>query len=165
MMADRLLAAFLHYFGRPRKIAPRCRAHAQPALGCRAAAELSLAFNRSARDRTLLFKWLLPLQGFTDQAMRMVEHYIDGARSIGDAPSFYSVLGREPADSLFTCNYCIEIGLHPRFRRGQALAKARSATSAVDPDGETTVSSHGSAPFRRDPKLAVCRIRGEVRFS
>ena len=32
---------------------------------------------------------------------------------------------------------------------------SRSATSAVDPDGEATVSSHGSAPFRRYPKLAV----------
>jgi hypothetical protein len=28
-------------------------------------------------------------------------------------------------------DYRIEIGLDPRFRRGQALAKARSATSAV----------------------------------
>src|ERR1700726_1817019 len=32
---------------------------------------------------------------------------------------------------------------------------SRSATPAVDPDGEATVSSHGSAPFRRYPKLAV----------
>ena len=29
---------------------------------------------------------------------------------------------------------------------------SRSATSAVDPDGEATVSSRGSAPFRRYPK-------------
>jgi hypothetical protein len=61
-------------------------------------------------------------------------------------------------------NYRIEIGLDPRFCRGQALAKARSATSAVDPDGEAIISSHGSAPFRRYPKLAVRGIRGDVRF-
>jgi hypothetical protein len=56
----------------------------------------------------------------------------------------------------------VEIGLDPRFRRGQALAKARSATSAVDPDGEATISSHGSAPFRRYPKLAVRDPRVEL---
>jgi hypothetical protein len=41
---------------------------------------------------------------------------------------------------------------------------SRSATSAVDPDGEATVSSHGSAPFRRYPKLAVRGIprQGQV---
>src|ERR1700730_18102639 len=55
-------------------------------------------------------------------------------------------------------------GVHGRIRQ-QALAKARSATSAVDPDGEATISSHGSAPFRRYPKLAVRGIRGDVRFS
>ena len=49
----------------------------------------------------------------------------------------------------------------PLSSQGQALAKARSATSAVDPDGEATVSSHGSAPFRRYPKLAVRGIRGD----
>ena len=53
----------------------------------------------------------------------------------------------------------------PLSSQGQALAKARSATSAVDPDGEATVSSRGSAPFRRYPKLAVRGIRGDVRFS
>ena len=42
--------------------------------------------------------------------------------------------------------------------------EVRVATSAVDPDGEATVSSHGSAPFRRYPKLAVRGIRGDVRF-
>src|ERR1700730_7949510 len=139
MMADRLLAAFLHYFGRPRKIAPRCRAHAQPALGCRAAAELSLAFNRSARDRTLLFKWLLPLQGFTDQAMRMVEHYIDGARSIGDAPSFYSVLGREPADSLFTCNF--EAAERFGQRRSTVVGTAGGQTTDGPLDRNGTMAS------------------------
>ena len=41
---------------------------------------------------------------------------------------------------------------------------SRSAKSAVDPDGEATVSSHGSAPFRRYPKLAVRGIprQGQV---
>ena len=53
----------------------------------------------------------------------------------------------------------------PLFKPGQALAKARSVTSAVDPDGEAIVSSHGSAPFRRYPKLAVRGIGGDVRFS
>jgi hypothetical protein len=42
----------------------------------------------------------------------------------------------------------------PGLNRGQAQRHA-----------DATVSSHGSAPFRRDPKLAVCGIRGEVRFS
>jgi hypothetical protein len=46
----------------------------------------------------------------------------------------------------------------PLSSQGQALAKARSATSAVDPDGEATVISHGSAPFRRYPKLAVAVV-------
>jgi hypothetical protein len=36
----------------------------------------------------------------------------------------------------------------PLSSQGQVLAKARSATPAVDPDGEATVSSHGSARLR-----------------
>ena len=59
----------------------------------------------------------------------------------------------------------VPLCLPPCSSQGQALAKARSATSAVDPDGDATVSSHGSAPFRRYPKLAVRGIRGDVRFS
>jgi hypothetical protein len=49
-------------------------------------------------------------------------------------------------------DYRIEIGLDPRFRRGQALAKARSATSAVDPDGEALPSAAmAQLPFGGTP--------------
>ena len=78
-------------------------------------------------------------------------------RERGRDPGIWAAAGF--VDHVFGAGKDMPLVPAPLSSQGQALAKARSATSAVNPDGEATVSSHGSAPFRRYPKLAVRGIR------
>jgi predicted ATPase/class 3 adenylate cyclase/DNA-binding winged helix-turn-helix (wHTH) protein len=94
MMADRLLATALHYFGDQRE----ARHHIDRALDQLAALAQQPQIVRvrfEMRMSTHYFQArILWLQGFADQALRVVEHNIDEGNTVGQALSFCSVLGQ-----------------------------------------------------------------------
>ena len=94
IMGDRILATALHYIGDQR----RARNHVDRAL-----ARLDEIWQQSQvvrlrfdmRVSTHYFQArILWLQGFSDQALRAVEHNIEEGRAIGHALTFCSVLGQ-----------------------------------------------------------------------
>jgi len=94
MMAERLLATALHYFGDQRA----ARHHIDRALAQLAALAQQPQIVRvrfEMRVSTHYFQArILWLQGFADQALRVVGHNIEEGRAIGQALSFCSVLGQ-----------------------------------------------------------------------
>ncbi|MFL5268285.1 MAG: hypothetical protein ACJ8AH_17120 [Stellaceae bacterium] len=94
MMADRLLATALHYFGDQRE----ARRHIDGALAQLAALARQPQIVRvrfEMRVSTHYFQArILWLQGFAEQALRVVEQNIEEGNAIGQALSFCSVLGQ-----------------------------------------------------------------------
>jgi predicted ATPase len=94
MMADRLLATALHYFGDQRA----ARHHIDRALTQLAALAQQPQIVRvrfEMRVSTHYFQArILWLQGFAEQALRVVEHNIEEGNAVGQALSFCSVLGQ-----------------------------------------------------------------------
>src|SRR4029077_19465367 len=94
MMADRILATALHYFGDQGD----ARHHIDRALAQLAALAQQPQIVRvrfEMRVSTHYFQArILWLQGFADQALRVVEHNIDEGNTVGQALSFCSVLGQ-----------------------------------------------------------------------
>jgi predicted ATPase len=94
MMADRILATARHYFGDQRA----ARHHIDRALDQLAALAQQPQIVRvrfEMRTSTHYFQArILWLQGFGDQALRVVEHNIEEGNVVGHALSFCSVLGQ-----------------------------------------------------------------------
>ena len=94
MMADRLLATALHYFGDQRA----ARHHIDRALAQLAALAQQPQIVRVRFDMRVSTHYfqarILWLQGFAEQALRVVEHNIEEGNAIGQALSFCSVLGQ-----------------------------------------------------------------------
>ena len=94
MMADRLLATAQHYFGDQRQ----ARHHIDRALSQLAALAQQPQIVRvrfEMRVSTHYFQArILWLQGFAEQALRVVEHNIAEGNAVGQALSFCSVLGQ-----------------------------------------------------------------------
>ena len=94
MMADRILATTLHYFGDQRE----ARHHIDRALAQLAALAQQPQIVRVRFDMRVSTHYfqarILWLQGFADQALRVVEHNIEEGNAIGQALSFCSVLGQ-----------------------------------------------------------------------
>jgi hypothetical protein len=80
----------------------------------------------------------------------------------GYAATIFTAEGRRPpAAPQAERVRALSFSAHSHWRRFAAAARRVVEHAARD----ATVSSHGSAPFRRYPKLAVRGIRGDVRFS
>jgi predicted ATPase/DNA-binding winged helix-turn-helix (wHTH) protein len=94
MMADRLLATALHYFGDQGE----ARHHIDRALAQLAALAQQPQIVRVRFDMRVSTHYfqarILWLQGFAEQALRVVEHNIEEGNAIGQALSFCSVLGQ-----------------------------------------------------------------------
>jgi predicted ATPase len=94
MMADRLLATAQHYFGDQRA----ARRHIDRALAQLAALAQQPQIVRVRFDMRVSTHYfqarILWLQGFAEQALRVVEHNIEEGNAIGQALSFCSVLGQ-----------------------------------------------------------------------
>jgi predicted ATPase/DNA-binding winged helix-turn-helix (wHTH) protein len=94
MMADRILATALHYFGDQKK----ARRHIDRMLARHAALAQQPQIVRFQFDQRVTAHYfqarILWLQGFADQATRVVERNIEEGRTIGNALSFCSVLGQ-----------------------------------------------------------------------
>jgi predicted ATPase/DNA-binding winged helix-turn-helix (wHTH) protein len=94
MMADRILATALHYFGDQRK----ARHHIDRALAQLAALAQQPQIVRVRFDMRVSTHYfqarILWLQGFPEQALRVVEHNIEEGNAVGQALSFCSVLGQ-----------------------------------------------------------------------
>jgi predicted ATPase len=94
MMADRILATALHYFGDQKN----ARHHIERMLASHAALAQQPQIIRFQFDQRVTAHYfqarILWLQGFADQAMRVVERNIEEGRTIGNALSFCSVLGQ-----------------------------------------------------------------------
>jgi len=94
MLADRILATALHYFGDQKN----ARHHIERMLASHAALAQQPQIVRFQFDQRVTAHYfqarILWLQGFADHAMRVVEHNIEEARAIGNALSFCSVLGQ-----------------------------------------------------------------------
>jgi hypothetical protein len=94
MMADRILATALHYLGDQRN----ARHHIERALGHLAALAQQPQIVRLRFDMRVSTHYfqarILWLQGFSDQALRVVEHNVEEGRAIGQALTFCSVLGQ-----------------------------------------------------------------------
>jgi predicted ATPase len=94
MMADRILATALHYFGDQKS----ARHHIERMLASHAALAQQPQIVRFQFDQRVTAHYfqarILWLQGFADQAMRVVEHNIEEGQAIGNALSFCSVLGQ-----------------------------------------------------------------------
>jgi hypothetical protein len=94
MMADRLLATALHYFGDQRE----ARHHIDRAVAQLAALALQPQIVRVRFDMRVSTHYFLArilwLQGFADRALRLVEHNIEEGNAVGQALSFCSVLGQ-----------------------------------------------------------------------
>jgi len=94
MMADRILATALHYLGDQRN----ARQHIERALAHLAALAEQPQIVRLRFDMRVSTHYfqarILWLQGFADQALRVVEHNVDEGRAIGQALTFCSVLGQ-----------------------------------------------------------------------
>jgi predicted ATPase/DNA-binding winged helix-turn-helix (wHTH) protein len=94
MMADRLLATAQHYFGDQRK----ARNHIDRALAQLAALAQQPQIVRVRFDMRVSTHYfqarILWLQGFAEQALRVVEHNIAEGNAVGQALSFCSVLGQ-----------------------------------------------------------------------
>jgi predicted ATPase/DNA-binding winged helix-turn-helix (wHTH) protein len=94
MMADRLLATAQHYFGDQRE----ARHHIDRALAQLAAMAQQPQIVRvrfEMRVSTHYFQArILWLQGYPEQALRVVEHNIEEGNAVGQALSFCSVLGQ-----------------------------------------------------------------------
>jgi predicted ATPase len=94
MMADRILATALHYLGDQKN----ARHHIERALAYQAALAQQRQIVRLRFDMLVSTHYfqarILWLQGYADQAMRVVEHNIEEGRAIGHALTFCSVLGQ-----------------------------------------------------------------------
>jgi len=94
MMADRILATALHYLGDQKS----ARHHIEGALAYQAALAQQRQIVRLRFDMLVSTHYfqarILWLQGYADQAMRVVEHNIEEGRAIGHALTFCSVLGQ-----------------------------------------------------------------------
>ncbi len=94
MMADRILATALHYFGDQRE----ARHHIDRALAQLAALAQQPQIVRVRFDMRVSTHYfqarILWLQGFPEQALRVVEHNIGEGNAVGQALSFCSVLGQ-----------------------------------------------------------------------
>jgi hypothetical protein len=94
MMADRILATTLHYFGDQRE----ARHHIDRALAQLEALSHQPQIVRVRFDMRVSTHYfqarILWLQGFAEQALRVVEHNIEEGNVIGQALSFCSVLGQ-----------------------------------------------------------------------
>ena len=94
MMADRLLATALHYLGDQRE----ARHHIDRALAQLTALAQQPQIVRVRFDMRVSTHYfqarILWLQGFADQALRVVEHNIEEGNAVGQALSFCSVLGQ-----------------------------------------------------------------------
>src|SRR5215469_6390903 len=94
MMADRILATTLHYFGDQKK----ARHHIERMLASYAALAQQPRIVRFQFDQRVTAHYfqarILWLQGFADQAKRVVEHNIAEGRTVGNALSLCSVLGQ-----------------------------------------------------------------------
>ena len=94
IMADRILATSLHYLGDQKN----ARFHIDRALAHDAASTWQTEIGRSRLDLRVSAHYfqarILWLQGFADQALRIVEHNIEEGRDIGQVLSFCSVLGQ-----------------------------------------------------------------------
>jgi len=94
MLADRILATALHYFGDQKN----ARHHIERMLASHAALAQQPQIVRFQFDQRVTAHYfqarILWLQGFADHAMRVVEHNIEEARAVGNALSFCSVLGQ-----------------------------------------------------------------------
>ncbi len=94
MMADRLLATALHYFGDQGE----ARHHIDRALAQLAALAQQPQIVRVRFDMRVSTHYfqarILWLQGFAEQALRAVEHNIEEGNAVGQALSFCSVLGQ-----------------------------------------------------------------------
>src|SRR5215475_5500074 len=94
MMADRLLATALHYFGDQRE----ARHHIDRALRQLAALALQPQIVRVRFDMRVSTHYfqarILWLQGFAEQALRVVDRNIEEGNAVGQALSFCSVLGQ-----------------------------------------------------------------------
>ena len=94
MMADRILATTLHYLGDQ----TNARHHIERALAHLAALAEQPQIVRVRFDMRVSTHYfqarILWLQGFTDQALRVVEHNIEEGNIVGQALSFCSVLGQ-----------------------------------------------------------------------
>ena len=94
VMGDRILATSLHYIGDQKN----ARLHIDRVLEHLAALAQQPHIVRLRFDMRVSTHYfqarILWLQGFADQAMRVVEHNVEEGRSIGHALSFCSVLGQ-----------------------------------------------------------------------
>ncbi|HUC71033.1 MAG TPA: winged helix-turn-helix domain-containing protein [Stellaceae bacterium] len=94
MMADRMLATALHYFGDQKN----ARHHIERMLATHAALAQQPQIVRFQFDQQVTAHYfqarILWLQGFADQAVRVVEHNVEEGRAITNALSFCSVLGQ-----------------------------------------------------------------------
>jgi ATP/maltotriose-dependent transcriptional regulator MalT len=94
MMADRLLATALHYFGDQRE-ARRYIDSALAQLVALAEQPRIVRVRYDMRVSTHYFQArILWLQGFPDRALRVVQHNIDEGNAVGQALSLCSVLGQ-----------------------------------------------------------------------
>jgi predicted ATPase/class 3 adenylate cyclase/DNA-binding winged helix-turn-helix (wHTH) protein len=94
MMADRLLATALHYFGDQREARYHIdRAVDQLAALARQPQIVRVRFDMRVSTHYFLAR-ILWLQGFADQALRVVERNIEEGNAVGQALSFCSVLGQ-----------------------------------------------------------------------
>jgi len=94
MMGDRILATALHYLGDQKN----ARHHIERVLAHLAALAQQPQIVRLRFDMRVSTHYfqarILWLQGFADQALRVVEHNIEEGRAIGHALTFCSVLGQ-----------------------------------------------------------------------
>ena len=94
MMADRILATALHYFGDQKE----ARHHIERMLARYAALALQPRIVRFQFDQRVTAHYfqarILWLQGFADQAKLVVEHNIEEGQAVGNALSLCSVLGQ-----------------------------------------------------------------------
>jgi predicted ATPase/DNA-binding winged helix-turn-helix (wHTH) protein len=94
MLADRILATSLHFLGDQKG----ARHHIDRVLAQQAALTDQSQIVRMRFDQRVSAHYfqarILWLQGFTDHALRVVEHNVEEGRAIGHALSFCSVLGQ-----------------------------------------------------------------------
>jgi predicted ATPase/class 3 adenylate cyclase len=94
MMADRLLATALHYLGDQQEARHHIdRALAQLTTLAQQPQIVRVRFDMRVSTHYFLAR-ILWLQGFAEQALRVVEHNIEEGNAIGQALSFCSVLGQ-----------------------------------------------------------------------
>jgi predicted ATPase/DNA-binding winged helix-turn-helix (wHTH) protein len=94
MMADRLLATALHYFGDQREAHHHIdRALDQLAALARQPQIVRVRFEMRVSTHYFQAR-ILWLQGFAEQALRVVEHNIEEGNAVGQALTFCSVLGQ-----------------------------------------------------------------------